>query len=226
MISVIIPTLNEEKNIGRCIERVRAEDCECEIIVADGGSTDLTVDVAGRHEGVKIVESGRGRGTQMNRGAAAAAGDILLFLHADTTLEQGWSNAVLSSVGRGRAVAGAFTFRIDNPGRPYRIIELWVSLRCAVFMLPYGDQAIFVKADIFRRLGGYREIPLMEDVDIIDRMKKMGRIVILPEKASTHARRWAREGWVRASLMNNLIMIMYRAGVHPQRLAKMYYRER
>jgi rSAM/selenodomain-associated transferase 2 len=226
MISVIIPTLNEEDNIGRCIQAIRSEDHCCEVILADGGSTDRTVEIAGAYEEVRIVKTGRGRGLQMNKGAAAAGGEVLLFLHADTRLEEGWARAILSLLDDRSVAGGAFSFKVDNPDRHYRLIELWVSFRCGIFKIPYGDQGIFVRRDIFDGLGGYREIPLMEDVDIIARMKRTGRIVILDTKAFTHHRRWAREGWVRVSLTNQMIMVMYRLGLDPDRLAKIYYRER
>lgn len=226
MISVIIPTLNEEDNIERCIRGIRSEDAGCELIIADGGSTDRTVEIAGADEGIRIIRTGKGRGLQMNKGAAAAVGEILLFLHADTRLEEGWSSALLLSLKDRSVAGGAFTFKIDNPERQDRLIESWVSVRCSIFKLPYGDQGIFVRRDIFEGIGGYREIPLMEDVDIIERMRKAGRIVILDKKAFTHHRRWAKQGWVRASLMNQMIMLLYRLGGRPDRLAKIYYRER
>ena len=226
MISVIIPTLNEEEHIQRCIRSVGATQTGCEIILADGGSTDGTIEKAGACEGVRIVKTGRGRGLQMNRGAEAAVGDVLLFLHADTRLEEGWSRAVRSQLADRSMAGGAFTFKVDSGERKYRLIEFWVKLRCILFKLPYGDQGIFVRRDIFEGLGGYREIPLMEDVDLIGRMRKKGRIAILGKKAFTHQRRWKRVGWVRASLQNQLIMILYRLGQSPDTLAKIYYRGR
>jgi rSAM/selenodomain-associated transferase 2 len=170
MISVIIPTLNEEDNIGRCIQAIRSEDDCCEVILADGGSTDRTVEIAGTYEGVRIVKTGRGRGLQMNKGAAAAGGEVLLFLHADTRLEEGWTKAIVSLLDDRSVAGGAFSFKVDNPDRHYRLIELWVGFRCGIFKLPYGDQGIFVRRDIFDGLGGYREIPLMEDVDMVRRL--------------------------------------------------------
>ena len=225
MISVIIPTLNEEDNIARCIRSIGMEQPGCEIILADGGSTDRTLERAGACDGVRIVKTGKGRGLQMNKGAAAASGDIFLFLHADTTLEEGWSRAVLSLLDDGSVAGGAFTFKVDSDESRYRLIEFWVSLRCSIFTLPYGDQGIFVRRDVFKRLGGYREIPLMEDVDMIGRLKKKGRIAILGKRAFTHCRRWKKEGWVRVSLQNQLIMILYGLGQSPDTLAKRYYRE-
>jgi rSAM/selenodomain-associated transferase 2 len=226
MVSVIIPTLNEEDNIVPCIRSVRREEADCEIILADGGSSDGTLERAGACKGVRIVRSGRGRGLQMNRGAAAAVGDVFLFLHADTRLEEGWSRAALSLLDDSSVVGGAFTFRVDSDRRRYRLIEFLVRLRCGILKLPYGDQGIFVRREIFESLGGYREVPLMEDVDMIGRMKKKGRIAILGKRAFTHHRRWEREGWIRASLRNQLIMVLYRLGRSPDALAKMYYRAR
>ncbi len=226
MISVIIPTLNEEDNIERCIRSVRGEEVGHEIIVADGGSTDGTVRIASAFEGVRIVETGKGRGLQMNAGASLSSGDILLFLHADTRLEEGWGGAIRSSLADRSVVGGAFTFRVDSAKKQYRLIELLVKLRCAAFKLPYGDQGIFMRRDIFRELGGFREIPLMEDLEVIGRMKKMGRLIILDKKAFTHQRRWERKGWARASLENQMIRLLYGLGRDPEKLARIYYRER
>ncbi|MEJ2695408.1 MAG: TIGR04283 family arsenosugar biosynthesis glycosyltransferase [Candidatus Sulfobium sp.] len=224
MISVVIPTFNEEGMVGRCIESVRAENADCEIIVVDGGSRDQTVSEAEGFGDVLTVQSERGRGLQLNAGAAAARGDVLLFLHVDTVLEEGWSVEVLSAFEEEGVVGGAFTFMIDSPGLHYRITEQWVKLRCTFFALPYGDQGIFVKRDFFEKIEGFRDIPIMEDVDLVERMKKFGRISIKEKKAYTHARKWMREGWFRTSVRNQSIMAMYRLGVHPRRLARIYYR--
>jgi rSAM/selenodomain-associated transferase 2 len=224
MISVVIPTYNEEGVVGRCIEAVAAEEADCEIIVADGGSSDGTVAEAEGFRDVVIVRTRKGRGCQMNAGAAGARGDVFLFLHADTVLQEGWSRDVLSACEEDGVAGGAFTFRIDSPGRHYRLTEHWVKLRCRLFSLPYGDQGIFVKRDTFEKLNGYVDIPLMEDVDIVERMKKIGRIRILDKMAYTQARKWMREGWLRTSLRNQLVMLMYRLGVDPHRLARIYYR--
>ncbi len=225
MISVIIPTLNEEAQIEDCIRNILAEEADCEIIVADGGSSDMTVLRAEECKRVKVVTSARGRGPQMNLGAFSARGDILLFLHADTRLEKGWSHAASAALGDETVAGGAFTFRIDGAGKQFRLIELWVKLRCCIFGLPYGDQGIFVRRDVFRSVGGYRNIPLMEDVDLVRKMKKLGRVAVLPGRAFTSARRWAERGWIRASLLNNVIMFLFRIGVDPDRLARLYYGE-
>ncbi len=224
MISVIIPALNEEKTIIGCIESVLKEGVPCEIIVADGGSTDRTLELALSQTGVIVTDSPKGRGIQMNSGSAVAAGDILLFLHADTVLEQGWHNAVTDALEDPSVIGGAFRFSIDNPSAKYRIVEAWVRLRCLIFSLPYGDQAIFIRKSAFDSICGYKEIPLMEDVDIISRMKKQGNLALLKKKAVTSVRRWLSRGILRTAIVNQITMIMYLLGVSPERLARFYYR--
>jgi len=224
MISVVIPALNEEENIGRCIAALRSSESSCEVIVADGGSRDRTREVAESCTGVTCIRTEKGRGNQMNAGASHARGDVLLFLHADTILTAGWDREVESALGDNRVAGGTFTFAIDNPLRKYRMIEAWVSMRCRVFGLPYGDQAIFVRRDVFDALKGYKNIPLMEDVDLIRRMKKLGRIALLEQKALTSGRRWVAKGLIRTAAVNQIIMLLYLLGVSPHRLAKFYYR--
>ena len=224
MISVIIPTLNEEACLGRCIESIRSAEAGCEIIVADGGSSDRTREAAERFPGVRLVQSEEGRGTQMNRGASHAQGDVLLFLHADTLLEEGWHIDIVAALRNEEIIGGAFTFAIDNPRQKHRIVEAWVSMRCRIFRLPYGDQAIFIRRSAFEKLSGYKNMPLMEDVDLVTRMKKLGRIAILQKKAVTSGRRWAHKGLVRTAAINQLTMLLYLLGVSPHRLARFYYR--
>lgn len=224
MISIVIPALNEERTIKQCIEAVRIEGSDCEIIVADGGSADRTVAAASAYSGVEIVQVAAGRGRQMNAGASKARGGILLFLHADTTLEHGWSKAIRSVLDDPYVIGGAFSFCIDNPALKYRLVEAWVRLRCRLFRLPYGDQAIFIRKHAFEELNGYKEIPLMEDVDIIIRMKKLGRISMLRKKAVTSGRRWVSKGLLRTTVINQITMLLYQCGVSPETLARFYYR--
>jgi rSAM/selenodomain-associated transferase 2 len=224
MISVIIPALNEAAVIANCIESLREEEGNIEIIAVDGGSVDGTPQIVGAYDDVVIVKSPKGRGRQMNEGAGAARGDIFLFLHADTTLERGWSNEIMTALADGCVKGGAFTLAIDSAGRHYRLIERIVRLRCRLWKLPYGDQAIFVRRDVFEKIGGYKNMPLMEDVDLVERIKRECRISILPGKAITSHRRWEKKGWIETTLMNQLIMVMYRLGVDTQRLAQIYYR--
>jgi len=224
MISVIIPALNEGDNIRFCIEGVLNEGCDCEIIVADGGSKDKTAEFAKSYPGVSFIQSRKGRGIQMNMGASVASGDILLFLHADTILETGWAAEILSVLEDTSISGGAFTFSIQSPLWKYRLVEAWVKLRCKLCSLPYGDQAIFVRKSAFDLIGGYRNIPLMEDVDFIGRLNKLGTIVILDKKAITSERRWSKEGLIKTAAMNQLIMLLYKFGVNPCRLARIYFR--
>ena len=202
------------------------EKCAGEVIVSDGGSTDRTCDIVREYadRNVRLVQSGRGRGIQMNAGAAAARGDVFLFLHADTRLDEGWSAAVAAALEDAGTEGGAFSLSIDSGRSHFRVIEALVALRCRLCSLPYGDQAIFMRRRTFVGMGGYRETPLMEDVDLIRRLKAAGRIVVLEEKAVTAARRWEQEGWLFTSARNQLIMLLYRLGVDPQRLARMYFR--
>jgi rSAM/selenodomain-associated transferase 2 len=224
MISVIIPALNEEENISRCIGSIREESSSCEIIVSDGGSTDRTKEAAAGFQGVTVVDSKKGRGRQMNAGASQAKGEVLLFLHADTTLEQGWAKGIMTAMKDASVVGGAFTFCVDNPLPKFRSVEAWVRMRCAVFSLPYGDQGIFIRKTAFEKLGGYSDIPLMEDVDILGKMKKHGTITILDKRAVTSGRRWAEKGIIRTAAINQATMMLYRLGVSPERLARFYYR--
>jgi rSAM/selenodomain-associated transferase 2 len=224
MISVIIPTLNEQENISGCIESIKADGGDHEIIVCDGGSSDATVQIVREYDDVILIETGKGRGSQMNKGGEAANGEVLLFLHADTKLERGWSRELLSALVDESIIGGAFAFRIDNYAMRYRLIESWVKLRCTLFSLPYGDQGIFVRRGIFDRTGGYRDIPLMEDVEIIGRLKKEGKLALLKKCAVTRDRRWVRKGWIRASVSNQMVMLMYKMGIDPHTLARLYYR--
>ncbi|MBI5634817.1 MAG: TIGR04283 family arsenosugar biosynthesis glycosyltransferase [Nitrospirae bacterium] len=224
MISIIIPALNEEFQILRCIDSIRAEDFSGEIIVADGNSADRTRELALSRTGVMVIASPRGRGAQMNAGAAAATGATLLFLHADTLLEQGWSAELFSFFGDPSVVGGAFRFSIDNPSPKYRLVEAWVHMRCRLFRLPYGDQAIFIRRSVFRDLGGFKEMALMEDVDIVRRMKKQGKLVMLKRRAVTSGRRWVSKGLLKTAAINQMTMLLYQLGVSPDKLARFYYR--
>ena len=224
MISVIIPSLNEEAYLRTCIEALRQDEASCEIIVADGGSTDRTIEIAEGFQGVKVLRTARGRGLQMNAGASYATGETLLFLHADTILQKGWRQAIEKALQDDTFAGGAFTFAIDSPLKKYRAVEQWVKFRCFLFKLPYGDQGIFIRTAVFKRVKGYKNIPLMEDVDLIERVKKQGRIRVLDISALTSDRRWHNKGLLYTAAINQLITLLYRLGMSPQALAKIYYR--
>jgi len=226
-ISVIIPALDECAVIGDAIDRVR-EGEPWEIIVVDGLSDDATAAVAESH-GARVVMSEPGRGRQMNAGAAVATGDVLLFLHADTALPAGFTSHVaraMTAATAGRApgprpriVAGAFRLRIDAPNTSFRLIEAAVYRRSRWLGMPYGDQAIFLRTETFRTVGGYPEVDAMEDFAMMLRLRKLGRIAIVPASVTTSARRWLSGGVWRTTLMNQLCVWAWLAGVSATRIA-------
>jgi rSAM/selenodomain-associated transferase 2 len=223
MISIVIPVLNEEAYLWTCIEAIIQDDATGEIIVADGGSTDRTIGIVEGFQGVKLLRTAKGRGLQMNAGASFATGETLLFLHADTILQKGWSQAIELALQDNAVAGGAFTFAVDSPMKKYRAVEQWVKFRCFLFKLPYGDQGIFVRSAVFKKVKGYKNIPLMEDVDLIERLKGKGRITVLDTIAFTSERRWLNKGLLCTAAINQLVMLLYRIGISPHILAKIYY---
>lgn len=214
-LSVIVPTLDEEAHLGRTLEGLVRPDVE--VIVVDGGSADATVDVAARL-GARVLHAPRGRARQLNAGASAARGEVLLFLHADTRLPDDFDAVVAEALKPG-VVGGAFRFALDASGVSLRLVEAVVALRCLLFALPYGDQAIFVRADAFRRVGGFPDVPIMEDFELVRRLHEAGRFVVLAHRAETSARSWRRRGVVWVTLVNQATLLGWRAGVSPERLA-------
>ena len=221
-ISIIIPVLREEALINDAITRIRAMDETVEIVVVDGSPGAETLKaVTGDH--AKLLASGTGRACQMNRGARIARGDILLFLHADTELPLDGLRMISSALSDNRFVGGAFDLKVGEGGLIFRVIGSIASLRSRLTRIPYGDQAIFLRRDYFMKMGGFREIPLMEDVDLMRRVKAVaGKICILREKVRTSSRRWKKEGVLRCTLRNWTIMALYLMGVSPERLTKWY----
>lgn len=224
VVSVVIPVFHEQDLVNEAIGRIRAIPLgkTAEIIVVDGGTKAETL-TAIRDSGAKRIVSERGRGKQMNEGAAAAGGDVLLFLHVDTQLPLDGLRRIVALMEDPRLSAGAFDLGISTAGLLYRIIEKVASLRSRLTGIPYGDQAIFVRRAYFSRLGGYKEVPIMEDVDLMRRIRKAGGgIGFIPEKVTTSARRWEKEGVVRCTCRNWTIMLLYLLGVSPERLARWY----
>jgi rSAM/selenodomain-associated transferase 2 len=223
-VSVIIPVFCEQSVINRTIEAVRCRrgGDSTEIIVVDGQTEGETI-AAIRDAAVQKVFSEKGRSRQLNRGAATATGDVLLFLHADTVLPPAAFELITGAMGDEGCVGGAFDLRIDSRRAAFRVIETVASLRSRLTRIPYGDQAIFIRTSCFRTLGGFREIPILEDVDLMRRIKrKGGRIVIFREPVITSARRWEKEGLVFGTIRNWFLMILYLFGVEPERLARFY----
>ncbi len=216
-ISVVIPARNEAASIGPVIDRA-LEAAPLEVIVVDGQSTDGTAAVAEAH-GARVVASPPGRGRQLNCGAAAAAGDVLLLLHADTFLPRRFG-AHIGRILAGRGVcAGAFRLRIDAPGGAFRMIERAVNWRSRLLQMPYGDQGIFLDAATFRRVGGCPDIPAMEDFELVRRLRRLGRIEIAEAAVVTSARRWARHGIRRTTMLNQACIAAYLLGVSAHRIA-------
>ncbi len=215
-LSVVIPTLNEAAGIAETLDSLRRPGIE--VIVADGGSTDGTGRIAAAH-GARVTIATRGRGPQLNAGAALARARRLLFLHADTRLPPDYPEVVARVLADEGVAVGAFRFKVDRPDWLLRAVEAGVRLRCAVFRTPYGDQALFMRADVFRALGGYASTPLMEDVDIVRRAKSLGDVHIIREAAITSARRWAAAGVARMTVINQLCILGFALGISPHRLA-------
>jgi glycosyltransferase involved in cell wall biosynthesis len=256
-VAIVVPTLNEESTIARTLPAAQAalaalaarepRAAGSELVVADGGSRDRTVAVAGAL-GARVVACPAGRGGQLNRGAAATTAEILLFLHADTTLPEGALAAIRAALGgtdsggadgggadgppattartaattARPAIGGAFLVRFDE-SRPLLRLGAWlINQRTRATRLPLGDQAHFVTRAAFEQLGGYRDWPILEDLDFAWRLRRHGRTVILRQRVTTGARRFVELGVARTVATNWLIWLLFVAGVSPRRLARFY----
>ncbi|MCM0590755.1 MAG: TIGR04283 family arsenosugar biosynthesis glycosyltransferase [Gloeotrichia echinulata DVL01] len=223
-ISIIIPTLNEAGNIKQAIASTQPST-NIEVIVVDGGSQDDTREIA-QSLGAKVISSSPGRAVQMNTGALAASGDILLFLHADTRLPTEFDIMIRTALQQPGIVAGAFTLQIDTSGWGIRWVEWGVNWRSRLWQMPYGDQAIFITKEIFQQIGYFRELPIMEDFELIRRLKPIGRIAIIKVPVITSARRWLQTGILKTTLINQIVIIAYLLGVSPARIRSWYRREK
>ena len=219
-ISIIIPVLNESSHIAETLQKMETFREYAQIIIVDGGSTDNTLDIA-RHY-ARVITGPRGRALQMNAGAREAWGDVLLFLHADTYLPDGALTAVEKCLADKKVIGGRFSVRLDLPGWRYRMVGSTINLRDRVFGGFTGDQAIFIRTDVFQKLGGYAEIPLMEDLEFGKRMRREGKVALLPEYVTTSARRWQKKGVFRTIFLMWTLKILYFLGLPPSRLVKLY----
>ncbi|MBD2020925.1 TIGR04283 family arsenosugar biosynthesis glycosyltransferase [Leptolyngbya sp. FACHB-36] len=219
-ISVIIPTLNEVKILAKTLRSVQ-HSSNVEIVVADGGSHDETIAIA-QAQGVRVVRASPGRAIQMNAGARVASGEILLFLHSDTHLPKGFDRRIRQTLNHPSVIVGAFELAISGTVAGLRLVEWGVNVRSRRLQLPYGDQGIFLRAETFRKLGGFPELPIMEDFELVCRLRRLGRVAIVPAAVLTSGRRWQKLGVLKTTLINQLAIAAYLLGVSPDRIARWY----
>jgi len=219
-ISIIIPALNEAKTLPTICESLIDMGHEGQIIIVDGGSTDRTPQLAASYG--QLLYANANRALQMNAGAKNAQGKILWFLHADCIPHPNSVNAIQKVMANRNIVGGAFSYRMDAKGIIYRLSEFLSNEKNRLFRWFYGENGIFVRKTVFEALGGYREIPIMEDIDFCLQLKKMGKVVILPQPILSSARRWKSDGPIKNIIRNWLLQIGWRLGISPQLLVKFY----
>ncbi|HEX7155460.1 MAG TPA: TIGR04283 family arsenosugar biosynthesis glycosyltransferase [Thermoanaerobaculia bacterium] len=218
-VSVIIPALNEEARIAATIDAAFAAGA-ADVVVCDGGSSDGTIAVA-RKQRARVITGETTRARQLNRGAKEAAHEHLIFLHADTLLPAGAAIAVMRALAA-NAQFGGFELEFLEPSRRLRLAAFMINSRTKMTRCPWGDQAQFIRRETFHRLGGYADIPIMEDYDLAVRMKRAGRTTILPLRVRTSGRRFLEKGLLRTSAINWRIVAAWRLGVDPEKLARIY----
>ena len=228
MISVVIPTLNEERSLASTLTSLvpaAVEGLVSEVVIVDGGSSDHTLAIA-EESGAEIVKSAKGRGVQLAEGAKVAKNEWLLFLHADTVLSDGWmreASLFIDAVNSGerREGAAAFRFALDDIGMKPRLLEGLVAFRCAFFRLPYGDQGLLIPKRLYNQVGGYHPVPIMEDVDLVRRLGRR-RIFPLHTQAVTSAVRFKKDGYAFRSLRNILCQVLFSCRVPHDYIARLY----
>jgi rSAM/selenodomain-associated transferase 2 len=218
-VAIILPTLDEESTIASALDALRLFPAE--VIVVDGGSRDRTVGLVAER-GVRMISSQPGRARQMNAGAGAARGDVLLFLHADTRLPPSAIADIRSALDDPRCAGGRFDLRLDSHRWIFSLVGFLISLRSRLSRVATGDQAIFVRRKVFEEIGGFPDIPIMEDTAFSRALKEKGRIACLRSQVVTSARRWEKEGVCRTILKMWILKILYFAGVSPFRLKRFY----
>jgi len=225
-LSVIIPTLNEEQNIAELIDFIKEENLPTEIIVSDGLSNDNTAQIAAQ-KGAVIVAGEAGRGKQLNRGAEAASGDLLLFMHADSTFNKGALRTLFFAMEKNpHKIGGAFKLKIDSNSLLLNFISWSSNLRAKYLRIIFGDQAIFVRREVFDQIGGFPDIELMEDWEFSKKLADMGELLFLDEFVYTSARKWEENGVLKTILLMHKIKILYKLGINPKKLKQIYYNSR
>ncbi|NOT70672.1 MAG: glycosyltransferase [Hyphomicrobium sp.] len=228
MLSVIIPALNAERHLPSTLTALvpaAVDGIIREVIIVDGGSADRTRSVAD-HAGADFLVTAPGRGSQLAEGAARAKFPWLLFLHADTVLQDGWEREAADfmhrvDVGEQPRSAAAFRFRLDDNGLAPRTLEAIVRVRCAALRLPYGDQGLLISRRLYDEVGGYNALPIMEDVDIVRRLGR-SRMTLLNANATTSAERYRREGYLARTLRNQTCLALYSAGLPIAKIQRLY----
>ena len=220
MVSIIIPVLNEEKSISALLENLADQEGDYEIIIADGGSTDDTLAKCITYRDIKIVTSEKGRALQMNKGASIAMGKTLLFLHADTKLPEKGIQAIEKAMGDNKVKGGSFYAKFDDKNRILNFLACFTRINNTY--LTWGDQGIFVRKTIFDEIGGYKDIPVMEDLEIQKKLRRKGRFIKLPLAVTTSARRFIQNGVIRQQLLNIALVMAYETGVSPYRIKEFY----
>ncbi|MBK7948701.1 MAG: TIGR04283 family arsenosugar biosynthesis glycosyltransferase [Deltaproteobacteria bacterium] len=223
IVTVVIPTLDEAARIGALVSSLvrsggAAQD-GVEVIVVDGGSRDATPALA-RAAGARVLASARGRARQLRLGSECANGDWIVFLHADTRLPEGWSEALAGVADDPGCAGGAFGFRLEEQGLLFRWIELWVRVRNALFRLPYGDQAIFIRRGVLEAMGGVPDVPILEDLDLVRGIRSHGRLALLALPATTSGRRYAQGRGLRTILLHQWALLGWLLGFDRVRLAR------
>jgi rSAM/selenodomain-associated transferase 2 len=225
MLDIVIPTLNAAGTIARTLSAVSAARgiWPCRVVVCDGGSGDDTLAIAHRL-GAQIISASPGRGAQLAAGAVGKS-DWLLFLHADTVLSPGWVAAAGGFMVSASSddSAGYFRLRFDSDSARARIVERLAAWRCRTLGLPYGDQGLLIKRAFYEQIGGYRALPLMEDVDLVRRIGRR-QLVVLDAEAKTSAARYERDGWTLRPLRNLFCLGLFALGVPPHLIARIYGR--
>jgi rSAM/selenodomain-associated transferase 2 len=222
LFSIIMPVLNEEAVLEHQLSNLvcQISHHDCELLIVDGGSTDRTIEIAQRFS--RVISSPRGRAAQMNTGADVATGEVLLFLHADTLLPDDAFSAIEHTLKAQEVIGGAFRICFNCDQWPYRLVAFTTNLRSRIRKIFTGDQAYFVRSVSFKAIGGFPDQPLMEDLEIITRLRKIGKVVLLPQYVTTSARRHEKIGLIRSVLSMWYLRTLYKFGTSPTKLHHMY----